>query len=143
MGLFSRKKPADDRTAARSYTVRGDHLLHHWLLDAGIGDPQQISILLGIDPLEQPDEEEALSEDRVSEVAGVFPLLSLMNSSMSAGLMLWMRSTSEDGSAFASMDDEHLEAMIRLLAMVGDAASIATLTTLKSTGHIAFLWDGQ
>lgn len=118
--------------------VTGDELLHRFLLDTQIEDSQQLSLLLGLSPLEDPDEQIALSNERVVRASLLIPLIRLFSVAYSASLVEFFRVHND---AYRELTDEEAGVLTSLLDHVATSTVIATVTQLEDMGLINYVWS--
>lgn len=134
--MFLRRK----KTPIVMKAVNGADMMHRFLLDSQIADSQSLALLLGLTPMEDPDEEAALSTERVVRAALLLPILRTFSQGISYSIVEFFRLHS---TGFDELTEEQAETLRDLLDTVTLATAFGSLTQLEEIGLISYEWSDK
>lgn len=138
MNIFRRKKSKDPVII---HSVNGMDLMQRFLLDSQISDAQSLSLLMGLTPMDDPDEEVALSNERVARAAITLPIIRAFSEGLSYSIVEFFRTHSE--SSFDDLTDQQAEILRILLDTVATSTALGTVTQLEHIGLIDYAWSRE
>lgn len=136
MRFFRRKR----RASVTVTSVSGSSMMHRFLLDSQITDAQSLSLLLGLAPLEDPDEEQALSNERLMKAAVVIPIVRTFSEALAYAVVEYFRTHSEHVN---DLTDEQAAVLRMMLDTVATSSALGTVTQLEDIGLINYVWSEQ
>lgn len=131
---FRRKKKSNVDVMTVDSTV----LMHRFLLDTRMPESQQLSLILGLTPMEDPDEEAYLSDERVKRAALLSPVITLLADNFALALVEFLRLHGDPDSQVGDTEAEVLESII---ATAATATALGAVTQLEDIGLINYGWS--
>lgn len=132
--LWKKRKPPVSVTR-----VSGPDMLHRFLLDSQIDDAQALSLLLGLPPLEDPDEEVSLSNERVVRAAIVIPIVRTFSQAMAYSVVEMFRT--HDADTDDALTDRQAAVLKAMIDTVATSTALGTVTQLEDLGLINYVWS--
>lgn len=121
-------------------SINGTDLMHRFLLDTRMPDAQQLSLILGLTPMEDPDEESYLSTERVKRAALLTPVITLFADNLAFSLVEFLRLHGDEHGQISDSEAHVLEALI---ATAATGATLGTITQLEDIGLINYVWSSK
>lgn len=135
--MFGRKKKRPPLTVVQ---VDGSELMHRFLLDSRIPFSQALSLTMGLSPMEDPDEEVALSKERVMRASIALPIMSTFVDSLAYALVEYFRTNMTD---FEELTEERADVLRHLLEAMGMSCALGSLTQLEDLGLVTYAWSDK
>jgi hypothetical protein len=133
--MFGRKK----RKPITVVEVSGDDLMNRFLLDCRVPFSQALSLTLGLTPMEDPDEEVALSKERVARASIAVPLMATFSEGLAYAMVEYVRTHDHEDT----FTDEQAAVMRVLLESMGMSCALGTITQLEDLGLISYVWSDK